>query len=611
MEGSGCCLVSCPSSPLLPAPRVLRCVWRAVLSRCPLPTFACTPFHAVCAFRGLGPVALLVFPACPLCVCALAPTRRPRFPPPLLRLVWRAHLARSLCWALVGPFHSVLAPPRFLLWSRAPFDLLCCFVFLFFSPLGGAPGPVSPLPGLRLCARRGVGLRVRGVSALGAGVGGGGQPVCHSAGLCGRGASGAGGCLASVRPSAFPDKATKRVFWTLSWPRRAWAPYRSGSCLLAVFGRGPCGALVRRRGSLVHRGSCGRRRLGRGDGPCSGLPPGYRDPTGRRGDHCHCLRGGVGASGPVACGSVGVLGGSGGIASWLPSSLSGGGDLRPSAHPPSRHRRIPSRCTRSAGVLGQPAASQPAWRGGEGGLWAVPAGGRPGGRGAENRVASVRPSALPGRATLRASPVTPGPPGRGPHTAPVRCGRPPLGVARALVLPLVRVRGPAATPAGASSGNCGGARRAGTAGFSSGGLRSILREGGRPLGCGGGRGSAPPWPAGRGGLGGERGGGRRCSLLLRPAWRPVALVPVPHPLRRTPPGYTRVAGRSWAPGAVRSATGGSVRGGGGLPALACSPAFCRRPSSWAASPAYPRAPLCCCGPRRRRSAAGRQRAMRE
>ena len=31
----------------------------------------------------------------------------------------------------------------------------------------------------------------------------------------------------------------------------------------------------------------------------------------------------------------------------------------------------------------------------------------------------------------------------------------------------------------------------------------------------------------------------------------------------TPPGCTRVAGRSWAPGAARSAAGGSVRPGGG------------------------------------------------
>ena len=65
-----------------PAPRVPRCVWRAVLSGCPLPSLAGTPFHAVCAFRVLGAVALLVVPACPLRVCALALLRRP-LPPRL------------------------------------------------------------------------------------------------------------------------------------------------------------------------------------------------------------------------------------------------------------------------------------------------------------------------------------------------------------------------------------------------------------------------------------------------------------------------------------------------------------------------------------------------
>ena len=80
--GSGRYLVLCLSRFPLPAPRVPRCVWRAVPSRCPLPSLAGTPFHAVCAFRVLGPVALLVVPACPLRVCALALPRGPL--PPLL-----------------------------------------------------------------------------------------------------------------------------------------------------------------------------------------------------------------------------------------------------------------------------------------------------------------------------------------------------------------------------------------------------------------------------------------------------------------------------------------------------------------------------------------------
>ena len=74
--GSGRYLVLCLSRFSHPAPRVPRCVWRAVPSGCPLPSLAGTRFHAVCAFRVLGLVALLVVPASPLRVCALALPRR-------------------------------------------------------------------------------------------------------------------------------------------------------------------------------------------------------------------------------------------------------------------------------------------------------------------------------------------------------------------------------------------------------------------------------------------------------------------------------------------------------------------------------------------------------
>ena len=140
-EGSGRYLVLCLSCFPHPAPRVPRCVWRAVPSGCPLPSLAGTPFHAVCAFRELGPVALLVVPACPWRVCALALPRRPPPPPP--RVVWRAHLARSRHWALVGPFHVVRAPPRVLSRSLALSGVLG----------GGRSGPGCPLPGLGLLLR--------------------------------------------------------------------------------------------------------------------------------------------------------------------------------------------------------------------------------------------------------------------------------------------------------------------------------------------------------------------------------------------------------------------------------------------------------------------------
>ena len=124
----------------LPAPRVPRCVWRAVPSGCPLPSLAGTPFHPVFAFCELGPVALLVVPACPLRVCALA---LPRRPPPPPWVVWRARLAQSRHWALVGPFHVVPATPRVLPRSLA-----------LSGVLGrGRSGPGFPLPGLGLLLR--------------------------------------------------------------------------------------------------------------------------------------------------------------------------------------------------------------------------------------------------------------------------------------------------------------------------------------------------------------------------------------------------------------------------------------------------------------------------
>ena len=138
--GSGRYLVSGLSHFPLHAPRVPRCVWRAVPSGCPLPSLAGTPFHAVCAFRELGPIALLVAPACPLCVCAL-PLPRCLLPPPPW-VVCRAHLARLRHWALVEPFHRVRAPLRVLPWSLALSGVLLGVVRSRFPPTWlGAVGP--------------------------------------------------------------------------------------------------------------------------------------------------------------------------------------------------------------------------------------------------------------------------------------------------------------------------------------------------------------------------------------------------------------------------------------------------------------------------------------
>ena len=137
--GSGRFLVLCFSRFPLPAPRVPRCVWRAVPSGCPLPSLAGTPLYAVCAFRELGPVALLVVPACPLRVCALALPRRP-LPPPLGGVACAPRAVPAL-----GAGSAV---PRGLCPSECPAPVPCSV----WRAWRGRSGPGSRLPGLGLCA---------------------------------------------------------------------------------------------------------------------------------------------------------------------------------------------------------------------------------------------------------------------------------------------------------------------------------------------------------------------------------------------------------------------------------------------------------------------------
>ena len=147
--GWGRCRVLCLPRFPLPAPRFLRCVWRAVLSGCRLSSLAGTPFHAVCVFHVLGPVAFLVFPACPLCVCALALSRRPR-PPPSPR-VGVACAPRAV--PVLGAGRAVplgLCPSA----CRASVP---CSIWLAW---GGAARSFFPLPGSGLRAPRGVGAGV-------------------------------------------------------------------------------------------------------------------------------------------------------------------------------------------------------------------------------------------------------------------------------------------------------------------------------------------------------------------------------------------------------------------------------------------------------------------
>ena len=528
----------------LPAPRVLRCVWRAVPSGCPLPSLAGMPFHAVCAFRGLEPVALLVFPACPLCVCAPALPWRP--PPPLPWLVWRAHLARSRCWALVGPFHAVRAPPRVLPRSRALFGLLG----------RGGGSPVSPLPGLGLCAP--VGRFCASGAPVGVGLGGGGlcavPPEFGAGGACGMGVR-----LASVCSSAFPAQATKRVSLASLWPWRAWLPYRSRSCSFAVSGRGPCSALARWRGFACSSWFLRERAAwGVAAGPALASLSGAAVLPGGRGDHPLCL-GGVGAGAPAACGPVE------GVGPWPPCSLSGGGGVRLPTQPPFRRQRIPPWRTRSVGVVGQPRAPGAACRR----RASLAGGGGLGGEAArvppppEAPTDPARPSALPERATLRASLAMFWSWGRGPHTCPVRRRVPPLGVARTSFW-----RAGTGSPARCGGGR-GGARPADAAVSPPGRHGPFSGRGDVPSALGGAEGRRPRGPQAGGGAGGRGGGGGGAPRYPAPLPRGVACGPRPcHPSSPArPPGVYTCSPGCWAAvGAKRGPVGRrwvSVAGEGG------------------------------------------------
>ena len=263
--GLGRHLASCLFRFPLPAPRVPRCVWRAVPSGCPLPSLAGTPFHAVCAFRALGPVALPVVPACPFCVCALALSRCP-LPPPLGGVARASRVVPALGAGRAvqrGPCPSACpAPVPCSVWrawggavrSRFPPTWLGVVGAAAGRPRGGAfdrcvgclgscappPPTARPLGGLsgsalwaRACGYGGPVLslwglraagRVHGVLMLGGGLGGGGG-VRRFLRLCGQGgACWAGGRSASFRPSAFPGQATKRASLALCCPWGAWPP---------------------------------------------------------------------------------------------------------------------------------------------------------------------------------------------------------------------------------------------------------------------------------------------------------------------------------------------------------------------------------------------------
>ena len=260
-----------------------------------------------------------------VCVCALALSRSPRPPPP------RVGVARAP--SAVPVLGAGRAIPHGLCPSACPASVLCSFWLALTG--GGGARFVSPLPGLGPCAPLGAGLRVWGVLTPRAG-GGGGLRAIPPGGAVG-GSCRAGNRLSSVRPSAFPGQATKRVSLTSLWPWRAWPPYFSSSCSHAVTGRGPCGV------PLLWPGfACPSRFLreqaagGVAAGPLPRPPPpGRCGPSGGEGGPSPLPWAWMGAGAAVARGSEGGSGRTGGGScrgSPPPSSREGG--LWPPAQTP-------------------------------------------------------------------------------------------------------------------------------------------------------------------------------------------------------------------------------------------------------------------------------------
>ena len=647
--GSGRYLVLCLSRSPLPAPRVPRCVWRAVPSGCPLPLLAGTPFQAVCAFRELGPVALLVVPACPLRVCALALPRRP-LPLPLGGVACapravpalgadravRRGLCPSACpapvpcsvWCAMGGAARARFPPTWLgavgVAEGRPRGG-CLPLLRGASEVRRSPSPDCPPTG------RAVGVHYPRAVGLGPWVWGP-NTVPLACTPC-------GGCV-------------PRGWWKPS-PYLAWGCAPPVGWVRGV--RVPEGGLGGGMGRPVRRAPrlCGRGgSVGRG----VALPGSVPLPSlGRHQSGCHWRRSGHGGRGPPkplrfllvrlhGARSVrrpGALararlfpavpvgaGGWGGGAGHAPAPLSGGGR---GDHPPclGGWQPGPPRLAGRWGGRGGEVAPRPpscpsGWRpavsypGPPLVFGALPPGvrawsgsrGRPGGGGMRSGPWTAPPGALsdlnPPSALPEWARVMGGVTGGAAYilfwSAAVR--RPQAWSARRSGA-LVWARPSAATPAGAGGWGRWGARCAGPA---------ALPPPPPRRGPFWGRGGVPSPRAGRrvapaalklgGGSGGRGVGG---AAPPAPAPRPVGRWPAIRCLRRAPPGYTRavgVAGRPRASGAARSAANGSVRrgGGGGVnpPALVRAPVF-PRPASEGAAPFAPS----WAQPVRRLSAAGR------
>ena len=473
--------------------------------------------------------------------------------------------------ATARPLGGLLGSATHVLWARA-----CGCGGPTLSPWPAHPvgaacrgGGGGPSPYLAWGCAPPVG-RVRGVRVPGGGLGGGGPPVrraprslCLVPSLC--------------LPWAGNKAGVTGVVLSMGGVAPRTTPVRARPPSLGAI----CAASWRvDAGSLVPRSSCGSRQLGRGGEPRSGSP------LGRGEGGPSPLPRGVGAGAPAACGPVGGLGG--GVAprppcspsGWRPAVLYPGPPLGVGALPPSVRVRSGSRGRPGVGKdEGRPLArpprapsdvnppsAPPEWAVVTGGTW------------------GARPPYCSGAPPCAA-------PKLGPRAAPARwCGlacRPRLPreqAAGGAGARGVRVK-PHPPPPPAS--------------------RSLLGEGGRPLGSGGAEGRSCGPQAG----GGERGGGAG-GAAPPPSVPPPRRASACHPLSPAcPPGvYSCCGGCRAAAGVGRGPVGrqwvSAGRGGEGGGA----------PPPWFAPPSSPGRPLKGTlrlrRPGRRRSAVGRQRAGR-
>ena len=222
---------------------------------------------------------------------------------------------------------------------------------------GGGPVPFSPLPGLGLCAPLGAGLRVSGVPTPGRRGGGGGLRAVLPGGAAGGGTVGRGVALPRFVPLPSVGRQQSGCLWRHAGngghaPHTA--PVRArvlspGVVFVASLcaGAGACPLRFMREGAAGGVEAQGVTAL-----VCPPPPPGAA-----------VLPGG-GQTVPSALGGVAgrrprgprVGGGDGGdrgvVALWFSTSLLQGGGLWPPAQTPLRLRRIPPRCTCSAGAVG-------------------------------------------------------------------------------------------------------------------------------------------------------------------------------------------------------------------------------------------------------------------